>query len=205
MLHSPLFKKLIDSLCQLPGVGPRSAQRMALQLLDNKREAGLELAAALQEAMQQIGRCSQCRVYTEQPICEICSSSRRDNGLLCVVETPADVLAIEQSNEFFGKYFVLSGNLSPLDGRGPVEIGVPDLVERVISSDISEVILATGTTVEGEATAFYISEQLADKDVTVSRIAHGVPLGGGLEYVDGGTLARALSARSNLNRAVADD
>lgn len=198
MQYSPLIQNLIDALCCLPGVGPRSAQRMALQLLDNKRESGMELGSALQLAMRQVGRCSSCRVYTELPVCEICSSSRRDNQVLCVVETPADIFAIEQSNEYFGKYFVLSGHLSPIDGLGPEEVGIPALLERIEDSDISEVILATSTTVEGEATAYYISEQLADKAVQVTRIAHGVPLGGGLEFVDGGTIARALSGRSSL-------
>lgn len=199
MQYSPLIQNLIDAFCCLPGVGPKSAQRMALQLLENKRDAGLELASALQKAMNEVGRCNRCRVYTELATCEICQSTRRHENLLCVVEAPSDIFAIEQSNEFYGKYFVLNGHLSPIDGMGPEEVGIPELLERIQGSEVSEVILATSTTVEGEATAYYISEQLADTGVQVTRIAHGVPLGGGLEFVDGGTIARALSGRSSLS------
>ncbi len=196
--YSPLLKQLIDAFCCLPGVGPRTAQRMALHLLERKRDAGRELAHVLSDAMDAIGRCSRCRTLTEQPTCDICCSKRRDEGLLCVVENPGDIIAIEQSAEYQGYYFVLLGHLSPLDGIGPADIGVDELMQRVHNDKVSEVILATGTTVEGEATAYYISEQLEKTGISVTRIAHGVPLGGELEYVDGGTIARALSGRSQL-------
>ena len=198
MSYSPLIQSLVESLCCLPGVGPKSAQRMAMQLLERQRDAGLALSAALVEAMEKVGRCSRCRILTEETTCSLCLSSRRDSRLLCVVENPSDVFAIEQSGEYRGYYFVLLGHLSPIDGVGPDEIGVTVLIERVAESEVEEVILATSTTVEGEATAFYISEQLASQGVAVSRIAHGVPLGGELEFVDGGTLARALSGRSKF-------
>lgn len=198
MSHSFLLQSLIDALCCLPGVGPKTAQRMALHILEKNREAGATLADVLQQAIENIGRCSQCRTLTEETICSICSSTQRDERLLCVVENPMDVFAIEQSGEYRGKYFVLSGHLSPLDGIGPGEIGVPELIDLVSGSAIEEVILATGTTVEGEATAYYISEHIIPIDVTVSRIAHGVPLGGELEYVDGGTIAKALSGRARF-------
>lgn len=182
----------------MPSVGPKTAQRMALQLLEGDRAAGSELSQVLQLAIDSVGRCKRCRILSELDLCDICASPRREDTILCVVESPSDVFAIEQSHEFKGRYYVLSGHLSPLDGIGPDDIGIPELVERVLESQIKEVILATSTTVEGEATAFYISEQLSRLNIIVSRIAHGVPLGGGLEYVDGGTIAKALSGRSNL-------
>lgn len=195
MAFSPLIDRLVDALKCLPGVGPKSAQRMAFHLLEREREGGLRLAEALQQAMEGVGRCDQCRTLTEQPVCFICQDQRRDRTVVCVVETPADVLALEQSGIYRGLYFVLMGHLSPIDGIGPEEIGVSFLLERVRAEAISEVILATNPTVEGEATAYYITEQLKALGVTVSRIAHGVPLGGELEYVDVGTLAHALSGR----------
>jgi recombination protein RecR len=198
MQYSPLINELINSLRVLPGVGPKSAQRMAMHLLERKREEGIALAETLKEAMQNVQRCRYCRIHTELDVCEICNSSKRDDSLLCVVESAADVFAIESSNEFNGKYFVLAGHLSPLDGLGPKEIGIPELIERVTQSDVKELILATSTTVEGESTAFYISEQLAGSSLTVTRIAHGVPLGGGLEFVDGSTIGRAISGRARL-------
>jgi len=197
MSHSPLVQSLIQSLCCLPGVGPKSAQRMALQILEKNRDAGLELAESLTRAIEFVGHCSQCRTLTEQTVCNICSSSQRDGSMLCVVENPMDVSSIEQSGEYRGKYFVLLGNLSPLDGVGPEH--TPALLELVAASDVDEVILATGTTVEGEATAYYLAEHLASHEVAVSRIAHGVPLGGDLEYVDGGTIARAFVGRGKFN------
>ena len=169
-----------------------------MQLLERQRDAGRALSEALVEAMEKVGRCSRCRILTEEVTCKLCLSLRRDARLLCVVENPSDVFAIEQSGEYRGYYFVLLGHLSPIDGVGPDEIGVTTLIERVAESEVEEVILATSTTVEGEATAFYISEQLVSQGVEVSRIAHGVPLGGELEFVDGGTLARALSGRSKF-------
>ncbi len=198
MAFSPLIQKLIDALCCLPGVGPKSAQRMALQLLEKKRDAGLNLSQVLTQAIEQVGRCRRCRTLTEDDVCGICRSVKRNESLLCVVENPADVFAIEQSGEFSGHYFVLLGHLSPIDGIGPDDIGVTDLIDRVADGHVEEVILATSTTVEGEATAFYIAEHLASQGVSVSRIAHGVPLGGELEFVDGGTIARAMSGRSKI-------
>ena len=195
MSHSPLIQKLIDAFCCLPGVGPKSAQRMAMHLLERQREAGLNLSKVLAEAVERVGRCSRCRILTEDETCHICLSPRRDDAILCVVENPSDVFAIEHSGEYRGRYFVLSGHLSPIDGIGPEQIGIVDLLDRIASEAVEEVILATSTTVEGEATAFYIAEQLSKQEVTVSRIAHGVPLGGELEFVDGGTIARALTGR----------
>jgi len=192
---SPAIQRLIDALRCLPGVGPRSAQRMTLQLLERDREGARQLAAALVDAMTRVRRCSRCRNFTELDVCELCNDSRRDAGLLCVVETPADVLAIEQSQSFRGRYFVLLGRLSPIDGIGPQELGLELLQQRVAEDGVVEVILATNPTVEGEATAYYITEMLRPRGVKVSRIAHGVPLGGELEYVDGSTLAHALSGR----------
>ncbi len=198
MNQSPLIQQLVDSLCCLPGVGPKSAQRMALHLLERKPEAGMALSAAIAEAIDKVGRCSRCRTLTESPLCQICASSRRDERLLCVVENPLDIYAIEQSGEYQGFYFVLFGHLSPIDGIGPEDIGIDQLVSLVEREQVEEVILATGTTAEGEATAYYIGEQLRGSSVALSRIAHGVPMGGELEYVDGGTLARALAGRLQL-------
>lgn len=199
MAFSPLIDQLVDALRCLPSVGPKSAQRMAFQLLERNREAGLKLADALTRAMNEVQRCSQCRTFTEESVCSICADSKRDPALICVVETPADVLALEQSGSYRGQYFVLMGHLSPIDGIGPEEIGITDLLERVRQGQIEEVILATNPTVEGEATAYYISEHVKALQVNVSRIAHGVPLGGELEYVDVGTLAHALSGRRMID------
>lgn len=198
MSHSPLIQKLIDALCCLPGVGPKSAQRMALHLLEKQRDAGMHLSAVLADAVERVGRCGRCRILTEDKTCSLCLSARRDDSILCVVENPSDVFAIEQSGEFNGRYYVLLGHLSPIDGVGPDDIGVTELLERIADEQVEEVILATSTTVEGEATAFYIADQLSQQAITVSRIAHGVPLGGELEFVDGGTIARALSGRSTF-------
>jgi recombination protein RecR len=195
MKFSPALQSLIDALRCLPGVGPKSAQRMTLHLLERDREAALQLSSALREAVEKIGHCSLCRNFTELEICEICSDAKRDKSVICVVETPADVLAIEQSGSFRGRYFVLMGRLSPIDGMGPAEIGLDLLQQRVADSDMQEVILATNPTVEGEATAYYLINMLQPLGVQVSRIAHGVPLGGELEFVDGSTLAHALSGR----------
>ena len=195
MKFSPSLENLIDALRCLPSVGPKSAQRMTLHLLERDREAALDLANALRDAVEKVGHCSLCRNFTELEICEICCDPRRDKAVVCVVETPADVLAIEQSASFRGLYFVLMGHLSPIDGIGPAEIGLEMFQQRVIDEGIEEVILATNPTVEGEATAYYLTEMLLPVGVRVSRIAHGVPLGGELEYVDGSTLAHALSGR----------
>lgn len=197
-MFSPLIDELMAALRCLPGVGPKSAQRMTLQLLERDREGAARLANALTQAVEGVGRCQRCRTLTEQPLCGICSNARRDDTLLCVVETPADVLAIEQAGTYQGKYFVLMGHLSPIDGIGPEDIGVDQLVGLLQSESIQEVILATNSTVEGEATAYYISERARPLGITVSRIAHGVPMGGELEYIDGGTLAHAFASRRSL-------
>lgn len=195
MKFSPSLQNLIDALRCLPSVGPKSAQRMTLHLLERDRDAALQLASALRDAVEKIGHCRRCRNFTELEFCEICSDPKRDNAVVCVVETPADVLAIEQSGSFHGLYFVLMGHLSPIDGIGPADIGLDIFQQRVIDEGIEEVILATNPTVEGEATAYYLVDMLLPVGVRVSRIAHGVPLGGELEFVDGSTLAHALSGR----------
>ncbi len=197
-MFSPLIDELMSSLRCLPGVGPKSAQRMALHLLERDREGAERLAQSLHKAVEGVGRCQRCRTLTEQALCGICSNARRESSLLCVVETPADVLAIEQAGSYQGKYFVLLGHLSPIDGIGPEDIGVDQLIQLLQSEPIKEVILATNPTVEGEATAFYISERAKKLGVVVSRIAHGVPLGGELEFIDGGTLAHAFSSRRHV-------
>ena len=195
MKFSPALQNLIEALRCLPGVGPKSAQRMTLHLLERDREGATALSGALLEAVERVDHCSRCRNFTELEVCEICADPRRDAALICVVETPADVLAIEESGGFKGIYFVLMGHLSPIDGIGPVEIGLDKFHQRVKEEGIAEVILATNPTVEGEATAYYLTDLLQSEGVKVSRIAHGVPLGGELEYVDGSTLAHALSGR----------
>lgn len=195
MKFSPSLQNLIEALRCLPGVGPKSAQRMAMHLLERDREGAVELAAALESAVQKIGHCTRCRNFTELEVCEICKDTRRETRTVCVVETPADVLAVEQSAGFRGVYFVLMGHLSPIDGIGPEEIGLDFFHQRVIDEGIEEVILATNPTVEGEATSYYLTQLLQPLGVTVSRIAHGIPLGGELEYVDGSTLAHALAGR----------
>jgi recombination protein RecR len=195
MKLSPTLQALVDALRVLPGVGPKSAQRMSLHLLERDRDGAVALAGALVEAMEKIHHCSRCRNFTELDVCEICSDAKRDSVTVCVVETPADVHAIEHSGSFRGVYYVLMGHLSPIDGIGPTEIGLDAFHQRVIDEGIEEVILATNPTVEGEATAYYLTEMLLPLGVKVSRIAHGVPLGGELEYVDGSTLAHALAGR----------
>ncbi|WP_295800562.1 recombination mediator RecR [uncultured Microbulbifer sp.] len=199
-MFSPLIEDLIRALRCLPGVGPKSAQRMAMYLLEKDRDAAGLLASSLQQAVEKVGRCSKCRTLTEQPVCSLCDNSRRDHALMCVVETPADVLAIEQAGNYHGLYFVLHGHLSPIDGIGPADLGLDLLNERLGSEgeSISELIIATNPTVEGEATAQFIAERARAKGVAVSRIAHGVPIGGELEYIDGGTLAHAFNSRTVL-------
>jgi recombination protein RecR len=198
MKFSPALQNLMDALRCLPGVGPKSAQRMTLHLLERDREGATALAEALAAAVDLVDHCTRCRNFTELDVCEICQDPRRDGRTICVVETPADVLAIEESGGFNGIYFVLMGHLSPIDGIGPAEIGLEKFHQRVVDEGISEVILATNPTVEGEATAYYLTDMLQSEGVTVSRIAHGVPLGGELEYVDGSTLAHALSGRRTV-------
>ncbi|EMD99385.1 recombination protein RecR, partial [Stutzerimonas stutzeri NF13] len=198
MSFSPLIRQLIDALRILPGVGQKTAQRMALQLLERDRSGGLRLAQALTKAMEGVGYCRQCRTLTEDDLCPQCTDPRRDDSLLCVVQSPVDVFAVEQTG-FRGRYFVLKGHLSPLDGLGPEAIGIPELLARVADGAFTEVILATNPTVEGEATAHYIAQMLIPKGLTISRIAHGVPLGGELDLVDGGTLAHALAGRKTIS------
>lgn len=195
MSFSPLTQQLIEALTCLPGVGPKSAQRMALHLLDRDRQKATRLADILSQAMAKIGRCQRCRNFTENPVCHICAQTSRDPALLCVVETPADVIAIEQAGTYRGFYFLLLGHLSPIDGIGPDDIGIPLLDERLGEGEVKELIIATGTTVEGEATAHFISELARKHGVLASRIAHGVPMGGELEYVDSNTLSLALRGR----------
>lgn len=188
----------MEALRCLPGVGPKSAQRMAFYLLERDREGGRRLAGVLDRAMQRIGHCERCRTLSEAEICHLCASARRDPGLLCVVETPAEVWAIEQAIDYAGLYFVLNGRLSPLDGIGPREIGLDHLERRLAEGGVRELILATNPTVEGEATAQYIAGLARAEGVKATRIAHGVPLGGELEYVDGGTLSHAFAGRSEF-------
>lgn len=195
MSYSPLIDELIDALKCLPGVGAKSAQRMAFHLLERKRSGAERLAQALASAAEHVGHCRSCRTLTEEPQCGICVDQRRDTQTICVVESPADVAAFEQGGSYRGLYFVLMGHLSPIDGIGPEDIGIDALVARVQELGLKELILATNPTVEGEATAYYITEKMRALQVPVSRIAHGVPLGGELEYVDSGTLSHALSGR----------
>jgi recombination protein RecR len=194
--HTPLLQQLIDALRILPGVGPKSAQRMAFALLERNREGGLQLGAALSAAMTHIGHCRQCRTFCEHDMCSICADPARANdGILCVVGSAADQLAIEQTGQFKGRYFVLQGYLSPLDGIGPKDLGLDTLSILLGSGSITELILATNPTVEGDATAFYIAELCHKQQVKVSRIAQGIPVGGELEFVDGTTLSHAFSGR----------
>ena len=197
-MQKPLLQELIESLRCLPGVGPKSAQRMAFHLLEYDRDGGRRLASLLGDAMEKINECSKCRTLTEKDVCSICASDRRDASLLCIVESPAELAAIEESTNYNGLYFVLHGRLSPLDGLGPKEIGLDRLERRLDEEVVSEIILATNPTVEGEATAHYISELATSHDILTSRIAHGVPLGGDLGYVDGGTLAHAFAGRQKI-------
>jgi len=195
MTTSVLIDRLIDALRCLPGVGPKSGQRMAFHLLERDRDGARLLAEALQQAADQVGHCDYCRTLCEDARCSVCNDERRDCSQLCVVETPTDVQAIEQSGSFRGRYFVLMGHLSPLDGIGPEDIGLDLLNERLQQGDVQEVIVATNPTVEGEATAHYISELARQAQVRASRIAYGVPFGGELEFVDAGTLSHALTGR----------
>lgn len=195
MQYAPALARLIEALRVLPGVGPKSAQRMAFHLLERNRAGGLALATALQDAIAGVRHCSRCRMFSDQHLCPICAAPQRDGSLLCVVESPADVAAIEQSGGFRGRYFVLMGHLSPLDGIGPAELGIDALQKLLEGGEVAEVILATNPTVEGEATAHFIAELARHRGLRASRIAHGVPVGGELEYVDGGTLAHALAGR----------
>jgi recombination protein RecR len=197
-VYSPLLNQLIQALQCLPGVGTKSAQRMAFHLLDKDREGGDRLSNVLDQAMRAIRNCEICRMLTEERLCRFCASDKRDAAQLCVVETPADLLAIEQSGAYRGKYFVLMGHLSPIDGIGPSELGLELLEKRFKDERFGEVVLATSVTVEGDATAHLVATLAHKHGVRASRIAYGVPVGGELEFIDGGTLARALSGRRNI-------
>ncbi|MEW4982798.1 MAG: recombination mediator RecR [Cycloclasticus sp.] len=198
MLSEPVLQDLMQALRCLPGVGQKSAQRMAFHLLERDRQGAFKLAQSLAEAVEKIGHCTACQTLTSSEICGLCSDDRRDQELLCIVETPADVMAVEGATSFKGLYFVLNGRLSPLDGLGPAEIGLDKLVDRFKLGAIKEIILATNPTVEGEATAHYISEMAKKHHIKATRIAHGVPFGGELEYIDSGTLSHAFSGRSEV-------
>jgi recombination protein RecR len=199
MSYSPLLVRLIDGLRCMPGVGQKSAQRIAFHLLERDRDGANNLSTALADAVSGIGHCSRCRMFTEHELCSICSASGRDASQLCVVESPADVMAIEDATGFRGHYFVLMGHLSPLDGIGPDELGLHLLEDWLAKGDVKELIIATNPTVEGDATSHYLAELASKQSVQASRIAHGVPLGGELEYVDGGTLSHAFFGRRALD------
>ena len=196
-MSKDLVLELINSLMILPGVGKKSAQRMALYLLDRNKDGASILANTLLDAINNIQRCSNCRMLTSSSICKICNDNSRDSNCICVVESPSDVLAIESTGGFKGKYFVLLGRLSPIDGVGPDELGIGDLINMVEKNNITEIILATSSTVEGDATAIYIKDHI--KKAKVSRISYGIPIGGELEYVDGTTIAKAIEGRVEIN------
>jgi recombination protein RecR len=193
-----LLNQLIQAFKILPGIGEKSAQRMAFYLLEKNREGGLNLAKLISTSVDKIRNCSNCRNLTEDSVCEICRDERRDKKIICVVESPADVIAIEKSGSFKGKYFVLMGRLSPIDGVTPQDLGIPKLVENINTSEVQEIIIATSPTAEGDATSFYIKDQLAENNILISRIAYGVPMGGELEYVDNTTLGRAIQGRREI-------
>ena len=194
-----LLSQLIQAFKVLPGIGEKSAQRMAFYFLEKNREGGMNLAKLISTSVEKIRNCSNCRNLTEDMVCEICSDERRDKKIICVVESPSDVIAIEKSGSFKGKYFVLMGRLSPIDGVTPQDLGIPKLVENINSSEVQEVIIATSPTIEGDATSFYIKDQLTENNILISRIAYGVPMGGELEYVDNTTLGRAIQGRREIN------
>jgi len=198
MTGSPLLSELIEALRCLPGVGGKSAQRMAFHLLERERPRGLKLAGVLREALERIGNCTRCRNFSETSVCTLCASPGRDRNVLCVVESPTDLAAIEQATGYRGQYFVLLGRLSPLDGLGPEELGLAQLTERLGEGEVQELIIATNPTVEGEATAHYLAQLARAGGIKPTRLAHGVPLGGELEYVDRGTLAHAFGSRQML-------
>lgn len=197
---SALTKQLIDALCTLPGIGQKTGQRLAFQLLsDPHRSKGKRLTKALQEALDQIALCTMCRHFAEDDHCPLCLSTKRNAHLLCIVESPADLIAIEQTHRYSGLYYVLHGRLSPLEGMGPQQLGLTQLLQRIQEEPIEEVILATNATMEGEATAQYIAAQIKKQALRLTRLAHGVPLGGELEYLDGSTLGHAFASRVNMN------
>ncbi|MAU69613.1 MAG: recombination protein RecR [Gammaproteobacteria bacterium] len=196
-MNQDLVTELINALTILPGVGKKSAQRMALYLLDKNKDGANVLANTLIQAIENIQRCSSCRMLTSNNLCGVCSDVSRDSSSICVVESPSDVLAIESTGGYRGKYFVLLGRLSPIDGVGPEDLGINDLLKRIVADEVKEVILATSSTVEGDATAIFIKDHV--KNAKVSRISYGIPIGGELEYVDGTTIARAIEGRVEIN------
>jgi len=198
MLYSPKIDQLINSLKCLPGVGNKTAQRMAFHLLEKSRNEAKELSVILIDAVENIGYCELCHTLTEDKRCQICVNMKRNHNILCIVESPSDVIAIEQSSCYNGVYFVLMGHLSPIDGIGPEDIGLNQLMQRLSSGTIKEIILATNSTVEGEATAYYISEQVKNYNIIATRIAHGIPMGGELEYIDAGTISQAINSRAKM-------
>ena len=198
--ENSLLAQLIKAFKVLPGVGEKSAQRMAFYLLENNREGGTKLSKLLTSAMENIRNCASCRNLTEDIYCDICSDTKRDTSTLCIVESPTDVIAIENSGSFKGKYYVLMGRLSPIDGVNPVDLGIPKLIQDINANDMKEIIIATSPTIEGDATSFYIKDQITKKNVVISRIAYGVPMGGELEYVDNTTLSRAIQGRREIKK-----
>ena len=196
----PSIDQLIEALRCLPGVGPKSAQRMTFHLLERNRDGGDRLAKALSHALTHVHHCTRCRILSETELCSRCSDKQRRQDQLCIVEMPSDVLAIEQATHYKGQFFVLTGHLSPLDGVGPEALGFPKLIELFEESTIKEIILATNPTVEGEATAHYISQLAHARDLEVTRLAHGIPLGSELEYIDSGTLSHAFSSREAIQK-----
>ena len=199
MRNPPALEHLVESLRCLPGVGPKSALRMAYHLLQRDRKGAAMLAEALNNALQVVSHCSRCNNFSEQPVCPLCASGKRDGSLLCVVEMPTDLLMLEQSHAYQGMYFVLMGRLSPLDGVGPKEIHLDRLIKRAQDGIVEEIILATNYTAEGEATAHYVSQLLHARGLKVSRIARGLPMGGEIEHVDSGTLAQAMMERRSVS------
>jgi len=198
MSDSPAIEELKQALQRLPGVGPKSAQRMALHLLERDRKGASQIASALTIALERVTHCQRCNNLTEEVLCHICQSPRRDRAMLCVVESPADLISLEQSGAYNGTYFVLMGHLSPLDGIGPEELGISRLEALLDEGEVKEVVLATNLTVEGEATAHFVGELARQRGIRSTRIAYGVPVGGELEYVDSGTLARAFTGRQDV-------
>jgi len=199
MSSSPLLEQLIEALRCLPGVGAKTAQRMAFHLLERDRAGARRLAEKLVAASEHIGNCTRCRTFSETPVCAVCSNVSRDAQTLCIVETPADQIAIEQATGYRGRYFVLLGRLSPMDGLGPQQLGLDLLASRLAEGEVRELVIATNATVEGEATAHLLAQIARQAGVRATRLAHGVPLGGELEYVDRGTLAHAFGSRQTLN------
>lgn len=203
--YSPLLHQLIEALKCLPGVGQKSAQRMAFHLLQRDRQGAERLAKRLEQAVDSIGNCERCRMLTEEPVCRFCASGRRDDSQICIVETPADLLAIEQTGVYRGRYFVLMGHLSPIDGIGPRELGLDLLEQRLKGNAIEEAVLATSVTVEGDATAHLLAQLAGRHGIRVTRIAYGVPVGGELEYIDSGTISRAFTGRLNVDTTPSGD